>query len=183
MLLNRLRFFILSVILLSKMMLGLPSLFAQDTLVLDNQNVDTFNDYIEKVYEISYENVYGLRKIKGTLNGYPLTAIFDEENVGVSLTSFNASNMLEKGMIEESEVYVSGKLFDGKIVPSGAVVILKSITFGDFRRNNVKAKVVDNCNPAFSVGDKLFVGDSAICKKVTIDKKIIRIRFFERIIN
>lgn len=152
-------------------------MFAQEVCRRVRLNGDDSEVYIEKIYEINYDSVHGFKKIKGRLNGYPLTAVYDNVNVGVSMTSFNASHMLKNGLIEKSDVHVPGKAFEGGNIPPGAVVILKRVSFGSFRRHNVKARVVDNCGQAFSVGKKFFVGE------VVVNKNIIKVRFLERIQN
>lgn len=135
-------------------------------------------EYVEKIYRIPFEEKFNFKRVKGKLNGLPLTVIYTTQKTPVTVSAFYVKYLLDNGFIKKSDIRINGKALEGEVVSVGASVILRKISFGDFIRYGIKAKVVDNNSQAISVGPGFWRGEIVIENNhicVTIKEKVKQI--------
>ena len=128
----------------------------------------------ERVVEVPFTTVNGVTKVDCTINGLPLTFIFDTGASIVTLSQTEANFMFKNGYLSQKDIVGSQtyRTADGS-VSVGTTVVLNHINFGGLELTNVRASVVGNQKAP------LLLGQSVLKRlgKIEIDneRRVIRI--------
>ncbi len=133
---------------------------------------DDTDDNGAETTEVPFTKADGVTKVKCTINGLPLSFVFDTGAAEVSISSVEANFMYKNGYITKDDIgktafYVNA---NGDI-SEGTVINLRKINFGGFELTNVRASVVHN-----QVAP-LLLGQSVLGRlgRITIDNKNLRL--------
>lgn len=129
-----------------------------------------------EVVEIPFTKERGsnLCNVKCSINGLPLSFIFDTGASIVSLSQVEATFMMKNGYLSKSDVVGDSYFVDANgIVNVGTVINLKKVNFGGLELTNVQASVVNNQMAPLLLGQSVF----ARLGKIEIDnnKKVLRV--------
>ena len=138
----------------------------------------SINNMVEKISEIPFTRKNGITEVKCTINGLPLTFVFDTGAGDVTISSVEAAFMFKNGYLSDKDVVgrTSYRTASGDIV-EGTVINIEKIEFGDMTLNNVRASVVRGQSAP------LLLGQSVLSRlgRIEIDNpnQVIRITYQE----
>lgn len=141
-----------------------------DKVEAENKAYDNKTKEQYVYYEIPFTPAYGIRKVSGQLNGKNISLSFLNAATNVRISSFEASYLLANGFIKMSDINYNGKTVKSSEIPVGAIIMLESLTVGNYTKENVEAVVVSNDNPAITFG-KTFLGGT-----VTLGSNYIKVK-------
>lgn len=95
--------------------------------------------------EIPFTPDSGCCQVKCTINGLPLSFIFDTGASVVSISQLEANFMLKNGFLDKNDIMGSGRFVDANgNISVGTLINLRDVEFGGVNLHNVKASVVQN---------------------------------------
>lgn len=103
----------------------------------------SLSNIIEKTSEIPFTRRNGVTEVRCSINGLPLSFVFDTGAGDVTISSVEAAFMFKNGYLSDKDVVGRSayRTASGDIV-EGTVIILEKIEFGEMTLNNVRASVV-----------------------------------------
>lgn len=134
---------------------------------------DTPVSIVEKTSEIPFTRKNGVTEVRCSVNGLPLSFVFDTGAGDVTISSIEAAFMFKNGYLSDKDVVgkSSYRTASGDII-EGTVINLGRIEFGDMTLNNVRASVVRGQSAP------LLLGQSALSRlgKIEIDNENLKIK-------
>lgn len=114
------------------------------------------DDYIEKVVEIPFTRSAGVMKVKCSINGLPLSFIFDTGAATVSISSLEATFMYKNDYLSAKDVVGKSSFMDANgDISIGTIINLNKVTFGELELENVRASVVSNDKAPLLLGQSV----------------------------
>ena len=103
----------------------------------------SLSNIIEKTSEIPFTRRNGVTEVRCSINGLPLSFVFDTGAGDVTISSVEAAFMFKNGYLSDKDVVGRSayRTASGDIV-EGTVINLEKIEFGEMTLNNVRASVV-----------------------------------------
>ncbi len=110
----------------------------------------------ERVVEIPFSATNGVATIKCSINGLPLTFVFDTGASDVSISQTEASFMYKNGYLSRKDIVGNSAYItaDGSI-SIGTNIILQKIDFGGLELKAVRASVVGNQRAPLLLGQSV----------------------------
>ena len=119
-------------------------------------NTEEVSDDMDKKTEVPFTIDGGCLIVKCTINGLPLSFIFDTGASIVSLSQMEANFMLKNGFLSEKDMKGTGRFIDANgDISEGTIVNLRSVDFGGMNLKNVKASVVRNQKAPLLLGQSV----------------------------
>lgn len=130
-------------------------------------------DMVERTFEIPFFRKSGVAEVKCTVNGLPLSFVFDTGAGDVTISSVEAAFMFKNGYLSDRDVIgrSSYRTASGDII-EGTVINLEKIEFGEMTLKNVRASVVRGQSAP------LLLGQSALNRlgKIEIDNENYKLK-------
>lgn len=110
----------------------------------------------ERVVEVPFSAANGVTTVKCTINGLPLTFVFDTGASDVTLSQTEASFMYKNGYLSKKDIVGNSAYItaDGSI-SIGTNIILQKIDFGGLELKAVRASVVGNQRAPLLLGQSV----------------------------
>ena len=110
----------------------------------------------ERVVEVSFSPANGVTTVKCSINGLPLTFIFDTGASDVTISQTEASFMYKNGYLSKKDIVGNSAYMtaDGAI-SIGTNIILQKINFGGLELKAVRASVVGNQKAPLLLGQSV----------------------------
>lgn len=123
-------------------------------LRLDSTTQDTVQT--ERIVEVPFSAANGVTTVKCTINGLPLTFVFDTGASDVSISQTEASFMYKNGYLSKKDIVGNSAYItaDGSI-SIGTNIILQKIDFGGLELKAVRASVVGNQRAPLLLGQSV----------------------------
>ena len=121
---------------------------------MDSQTQDAVQT--ERVVEVPFSAANGVTTVKCTINGLPLTFVFDTGASDVSISQTEASFMYKNGYLSKKDIVGNSAYItaDGSI-SIGTNIILQKIDFGGLELKAVRASVVGNQRAPLLLGQSV----------------------------
>lgn len=110
----------------------------------------------ERIVEVPFSAANGVTTVKCSINGLPLTFVFDTGASDVSISQTEASFMYKNGYLSKKDIVGNSAYItaDGSI-SIGANIILQKIDFGGLELKAVRASVVGNQRAPLLLGQSV----------------------------
>lgn len=110
----------------------------------------------ERVVEVPFSAANGVTTVKCSINGLPLTFVFDTGASDVSISQTEASFMYKNGYLSKKDIVGNSAYItaDGSI-SIGTNIILQKIDFGGLELKAVRASVVGNQRAPLLLGQSV----------------------------
>jgi clan AA aspartic protease (TIGR02281 family) len=113
-------------------------------------------DYVERVVEVPFTRSAGVTKVKCSINGLPLSFIFDTGASTVSISSLEATFMYKNDYLTEKDIVGRSAFVDANgDISVGTVINLKNVSFGGLELTDIKASVVSNDQAPLLLGQSV----------------------------
>lgn len=139
---------------------------------------ELLGEYEEKIVEVPFDKRNGVTEIKCTINGLPLSFVFDTGASDITISMVEASFMFKNGYLNKKDILGTQNYMtaNGEI-SEGTIINLSNVEIGGLHLSNVRASVVKSQNAP------LLFGQTALQRlgKIEIDnvKKVLRITYME----
>lgn len=123
---------------------------------LQEEQEDDSNLGEERVVEVPFSAANGVTTVKCSINGLPLTFVFDTGASDVSISQTEASFMYKNGYLSKKDIVGNSAYItaDGSI-SIGTNIILQKINFGGLELKAVRASVVGNQRAPLLLGQSV----------------------------
>lgn len=133
-------------------------------------------EYEEVTTEIPFSKEGGVCKVKCTINSLPLHFIFDTGASDVSLSNVEAAFMMKNDYLKNTDVIGRQNFMNANgEISEGTVINLKSVNFGGFHLDDIKASVVKNQSAPLLLGQSVLARLGKI--EIDNDKRVIKITY------
>lgn len=161
---------------------NIRSLNAFDTLVKQYKDKFMQDKSSEKelwqlvTTEVPFIREDGVCKVKCSINGLPLSFVFDTGAADVSISNVEATFMLKNGYLNKEDIGGSQTYLNASgEINIGTIINIKSVVVGDVELKNVKASVTDSNSAPLLLGQSVFKQIGNI--EIDNDKRVFRLSY------
>lgn len=126
--------------------------------------------------EIPYTRENGICKVKCSINGLPLSFVFDTGAADVSISNVEATFMLKNGYLNKEDIGGSQTYLNASgEISIGTIINLRSVVVGEVELKNVKASVTDSNSAPLLLGQSVFKQIGNI--EIDNEKRVLRLSY------